>query len=168
MKKIVFLVALLTIPFLMNAQKSPVDELYEKYHGKEGFTTVLVTKDMFEVVAKMEISSGDLEDKEILSKITRVRVIAQEDSSQVVGNVNFMDELKGVKFNDYKELVVVKEADQEVLVLAKEDNGKLTELLVLVGGKENVLVSVEGRFTMEDLEALGDLEGMDALGEILD
>ena len=73
-----------------------------------------------------------------------------------------------MEFDDYKELVVVKEADQEVLVLAKEEDGKIRELLVLVGGEDNVLVSVEGNFTMDDLEALGDLDGLDKLDDIFD
>ena len=64
--------------------------------------------------------------------------------------------------------MVVREADQEVMVLAKEEEGRLRELLVLVGGKDNVLVSVEGNFTMKDLEALGELEGLGELGDILD
>ena len=165
MKKIALLLPLLVLPFLVNAQKTPIDELFEKYYGMEGFTTVLVTEDMFEVVAKMETSTGDIDG--ILGKIKRVRVLAQEDENTEAEKINFMDELKGVKFDDYKELVVVKDADQDVMILAKEDGGKLSELLVLVSGDDNVLVSVEGRFTMEDLESLSELDGLDALEGVL-
>ena len=165
MKKIALLIPVLLVPLLLAAQNKPVDKLFEKYYGKEGFTTVLVTQDMFKVIANMEESKGEIEAS--LGKVERVRVIAQEDDAGLEG-VNFMEELKGAEFDDYKELVVVKEASQEVLVLAKEEDGKILELLVLVGGEENVLVSVEGRFTMGDLEALGDLEGLDKLGDILD
>jgi len=164
MRKIAFLLPLLVLPILLNAQKSPIDKLFKKYYGKEGFTTVLVNEEMFEVIAKMEKSEGEIEGA--LGKIERVRIIAQEDENEQIEGVNFMEELKGVEFEDYKELVVVKESDQEVLVLAKESNGKLAELLVLVGGEENVLVSVEGRFSMEDLEALSELEGLDTLDDV--
>jgi hypothetical protein len=54
------------------------------------------------------------------------------------------------------------------LVLAKEEDGKIREFLVLVGGEDNVLVSVEGNFTMNDLETLGDLDGLDMLDDIFD
>ena len=165
MKKIALLLPLLVLPFLVNAQKTPIDELFEKYYGREGFTTVLVTEDMFEVVAKMRTSTGDIDG--VLGKIKRVRVLAQEEENPEAENINFMDELKGVKFDDYKELVVVKDSDQDVMVLAKEDGGKLSELLVIVSGDDNVLVSVEGKFTMEDLEKLSDLDGMDALEGVL-
>ena len=166
MRKIAFLLSMLVLPITLSAQKSPVDKLFSKYYGKEGFTTVLVNAEMFEVVANMEKSEGEMEGT--LGKIERVRVIAQEDDSEKAGGVNFMEELKGENFEEYKELIVVRESDQEVLVLAKNANGKIAELLVLVGGDENVLVSIEGRFTMEDLEALSELEGLAFLDDVLD
>ncbi len=165
MKKIALFIAVLSLPFMLKAQQTPIDKLFKKYYGKEGFTTVLVNKDAFEMISHMEKKEGDFEAK--LGKVQRVRVIAQEDDTDLEG-VNFMEELKGVEFEDYKELVVVKEAKQEVLILAKEEDGKIRELLVIVGGEDNVLVSVEGNFTMDDLEALGDLEGLDKLDGIFD
>lgn len=166
MRKIAFLLSLLVLPFLMDAQKSPVDELFNKYYGSEGFTTVLVNREAFEVISHMEKSEGEINGT--LGKIKRVRIIAQEGEGEKIEGVNFMEELKGAEFNDYKELVVVKESDQEVLVLAKEEGGKIAELLVLVGGEDNVLISVEGSFTMEDLEALSQLEGLEGLEDIVD
>ncbi len=165
MKKIALFIPVLLMPLMLTAQETPIDKLFKKYYGKDGFTTVLVTEDMFEVIANMEKEKGDFEGT--LGKVQRVRVIAQDDEAGVEG-VNFMDELNGVEFDDYKELVVVREADQEVMVLAKEEDGKIRELLVIVGGEDNVLVSVEGKFTMDDLEALGDLDGLDKLDDIFD
>ena len=166
MRKIAFLLPFLVLPMLVNAQKTPIDKLFDKYYGKEGFTTVLVNEEMFEVISNMETEKGEF--KGTLGKIKRIRVIAQDDKSgKKIEGVDFMEELKGVDFDEYKELVMVKEADQEVMVLAKEEAGKLLELLVLVGGKENVLVSIEGKFTMEDLEVLSDLDGLDILDKVL-
>ncbi len=166
MKKIALLLPLLALTLLVNAQRSQIDDLFDKYYGKEGFTTVLVNQEMFEVISNMEKETGELEG--VLGKIKRIRVIAQDDECTETEGINFMEEIKGMEFDEYKELVVVKESDQEVLVLAKEEDGKLAELLVLVGGEDNVLVSIEGRFTMEDLEALSDLEGLDELEGIFD
>jgi hypothetical protein len=171
MKKIALLLPLMALVLVVNAQSSAIDDLFDKYYGKEGFTTVLVNEEMFEVISNMEKESGELEG--VLGKIKRIRVIAQEDEctdteGEKAEGVNFMEELKGFKFDDYKELVVVKESDEEVLVLAREEDGQLAELLVLVGGEENVLVSIEGRFSMEDLEALSDLEGLEELEDIFE
>ena len=165
MKKIAFLISIMLLPLFAGAQKSPIDKLFDKYYGKKGFTSVLVNKEMFEVITKMEQLKGELEG--VLGNINRVRIIAQEDESVRTDGINFMKELRDLELDDYRELVVVKEAEQEVLILAKEEGGKLAELLVLVGGEDNALVSIEGKFTMQDLEALSDLEGLDVLDGLM-
>jgi len=168
MKGIVITVTVLMLHFCTNAQVSSVDRLFKKYYGKKGFTTVLVNPDMFRVISKMEKAEGELEGS--LGNIKRVRIIAQEKEFKEAGVINFMDEMGKMEFNEYKELMMVKEPDQEVLILAREDDGKLAELLILVGGDDNVLVSVEGRFTMKDLASLSVLKGiaeMDSLNGIM-
>ena len=166
MKKIALFTVIMMVPVFLAAQSSPIDKLFKKYYGHEGFTTVLVNQEMFEVISKMEKSEGELEGElgGVLGKIKRVRVLAQEDEGEMAEGINFMDELEGVEFDEYQELVVVKEAKEEVLVLAREEDGKLAELLVIVSGDENVLVSIEGLFTMDDLESLSKLEALEGLG----
>lgn len=165
MKKIALFVTILMVPVFLTAQKSPIDKLFKKYYGHEGFTTVLVNQEMFEVFSKMEKSEGEINGEfgGVLGNINRVRVLAQEDEGEKTEGINFMEELEGMEFDEYKELVMVKESNEEVLVLAREEGGKLSELLVIVSGDENVLVSIEGKFTMEDLESLSQLEGLEGL-----
>jgi hypothetical protein len=165
MKKIAFILMVLMVPVLLSAQSSPLDKLFDKYYGHEGFTTVLVNQDMFEVLTRMEKSEGEIDGEmgEIFGNIKRVRVLAQEEEGEGMEGINFMEELEGMSFDEYKELVFVKESDEEVRVLAKEAGGKLGELLIIVSGDDNVLVSIEGMFSMEDLGALSGLEGLDAL-----
>lgn len=165
MKKIEILIIVLVVPVLLAAQNTPIDKLFEKYYGHEGFTTVLVNSEMFEVLSKLEKVEGEIEGEacDVFKNINRIRVLAQEDEGKEMEGINFMDELKGVDFGEYKELVVVKESDEEVLILAKEESDRIAEFLVIVSGDENVLVSIEGRFTMEDLSGLSELEGLDGL-----
>jgi len=165
MKKLSLIAIAALIPIISMAQNAAVEKLFDKYQGSEGFTTVLVTQDAFKMISSMESDEGDLEKP--LSKIKNVRVLAQEDEATIEG-LNFYDELKkDMDFGEYKELVVVKEKDQDVWVLAREKNGRLGELLVIVGGEENVLVWIEGDFTLEELGELSNLGGIDHL-DILD
>lgn len=166
MRKIALLLSLAVIPLLASAQQTKIDELFEKYSGKEGFTTVLVNEEMFEVIKHMDEKSGEINGT--FGKIKRVRVIAQEDEFEESEAVNFLDEVEGEDFTDYKELVVVKESDQEVLILAKQEGDRLAELLVLVAGEDNVLISIEGKFNMHDLASLDDMkiDGLDSLEKV--
>ena len=165
MKKLSLIAITVLIPIFSMAQNAAVEKLFNKYQGTEGFTTVLVTQDAFKMISSMESDEGELD--EPLSKIKSVRVLAQEDEIDIEG-LNFYDELKkDMDFGQYKELIVVKEKDQDVWVMAKENNGRLGELLVVVGGEENVLVWIEGDFSLEELGELSHLGGIDHLN-ILD
>ena len=62
MKKLMFslvCVAFLTIPLLVNAQ-SPIDKVFDKYASQEGFTTVNITKELFQML--MQLGQGDAKD----------------------------------------------------------------------------------------------------------
>jgi len=165
MKKLSLIALTVIIPVVSMAQNAAIQKLFDKYQGNDGFTTVLVTQDAFKVISSMETEEGEIDSP--LKKIKNVRVLAQEDEVDMKG-LNFYDELKeDMDFNQYVELIVVKEKDQDVWVLAREDNGRLEELLVIVGGEENVLVWIEGSFTLEELSELSHLGGIDHLN-ILD
>jgi len=149
------------LPCFVAAQNPAVEKLFDTYKGKEGFTTVLVTHDAFKVLSDMENKEGKLEKP--LDKIHEVKILAQENDSEVSG-LNFYNELKkDMDFSDYKELVVVKEKDQDVWVIARERDNRISELLVIVGGKDNVLIWMDGDFTFEELGSLSNLGGIDHL-----
>lgn len=161
MKKIILLAGAMFIPFILMAQNAAVDKLFNKYQGKEGFTTVFINKDVFKF-----ISDSDNEEHEMnktLKNISGIKILAQEDT-EVTGELNFYDELsKDMDFSKYMELVTVREKDQDVRIIARENNDRIAELLIVVGGEENVLVWIEGNFTFEELSELSDIEGLDKL-----
>jgi hypothetical protein len=49
----------LMVPILMNAQ-SPIDKVFDKYASQEGFTTVNISKEMFQML--MQMGKGDSKD----------------------------------------------------------------------------------------------------------
>jgi len=166
MKKFFLLTSALLLPLIIMGQNAAVDQLFNKYQGKEGFTTVFVNKDVFKMISKSEEVENDM--NQTLEKISGIKILAQEDS-EITGDLNFYDELKkNMDFNKYKELVVVKEKDQDVWIIAREQNERIAELLVIVGGEENVLVWIEGNFTFEDLSELSEIEGLEQLEHLGD
>jgi hypothetical protein len=166
MKKLFLITGALLLPLLIMGQNAAVDQLFNKYQGKEGFTTVYVNKDIFKMISESDKVEHNM--NETLEKISGIKILAQEDS-EITGDLNFYDELKkNMDFNKYKELVVVKEKDQDVWIIAREQNERIAELLVIVGGEENVLVWIEGNFTFEDLSELSELEGLEQLEHLGD
>ncbi len=149
--------------------QSPADELFDKYAGKEGYTTVFISKYMFDLFSNIE--SADPEAKEmqdVISKLTGIKILASEKPDE---SVNFLKEMKKkISAGGYKELMIIKEENQDVQFLVRESGGKIAELLLIVSGEgENVLMSIQGEIDMKNISKLAkamDIEGMDKLENI--
>jgi hypothetical protein len=63
----------------------------------------------------------------------------------------------------YKMLLEVHDGEEDVIIAAREKRGKITDLIVVVGGDENVLVHVKGRMNSNLLENLSEVVGMEEL-----
>jgi hypothetical protein len=161
MKNLSLIAVCMLIPCIVAAQNPAVEKLFDQYGGQKGFTTVLVTQDAFKVLSGMESEEGELDKP--LDKIHEVKILAQDDDAEISG-LNFYDELKkDMNFSEYKELIIVKEKDQDVWVIGREQNGRFSEMLVIVGGEDNVLIWIDGDFTFEELGSLSNLGGLDEL-----
>jgi hypothetical protein len=165
MKKIISLAWSLFIPFILMGQNPAVDKLFNKYQGKEGFTAVFINKEIFKLISACENEEHQM--NEPLDKVSGIKILTQDDE-EITGELNFYNEIKNdLDFNNYKELVVVKEKDQDIWIIARENNNRIAELLIIVGGEENVLVWIEGNFTFEELSELSEIEGLEHL-DLLD
>jgi len=128
---------------IAKSQNSAVDKLFDKYSGKEGYTSILISKYMFSMFS--DVNPENKEFNDLVSKLTSIKILVSDSDQNNVG-VNFYKEImKDLPSNDYKELMVVKEKNQEVKFLVKDVNGSIVELLLIVGGKtENVLICIQG------------------------
>ena len=111
MKKIVIFVTLAVITVNLNSQ-SPVDKFFDKYSGAEGFTTVYITKYMFDLFRNMENEEGDDEMEELISGLDCIKILATDDDPNTETSINLYDEvMKKLPESEYKELMVIKEQD---------------------------------------------------------
>lgn len=167
MKKLFLLLAIAFIPGLIMAQ-DVIDNLIQKYQGKNGFTTVLVRKELFEMVAAME-SDEDL--SKMKDMIENIRIIAYEGA--VEENLNFYKEvIAQIDVNSYKELMRVKEANEDVVFYSKYNNNIIEELLLIAGGKdENAIISIKGKINLKDMAQLSKsvhIDGFEHMGKLKD
>lgn len=167
MKKIILIliVAFLSIPGF--SQNTPVDGLFDKYSGKEGFTSVYITSYMFSMFTDVE--TNDPEFDELMKNLKGIKILATDESYN--GNANFYKEIiDKIPISQYKELMVIKEKDQDVKFLINEKDGKIIELLLIAGGKdENVLISIKGDIDLKNISKLSksmNINGLEHLEEI--
>lgn len=154
MKKLVILIAMM-MPIVLLAQKSPVDKLFEKYANREGFTTVNISGKLLGLASKME---GDKNaTNEMFSKLNGIRILSVDDD-QLNKGLDFYKELDKDGFfrdNKYEALMEVTEKDEVVRFMSRENsNGKITDLLLVVGGKNNTLISISGLIDPENVSKI--------------
>jgi len=169
MKKFIFSLAPLLLTLMLQAQTSPVDEMFNKYAEKEGFTVVTISSKMLSMFSDKAAEDKNTED--VISKLKSIRIISVEDSL-LNKNLNFYTELtKRLDLSVYEELMAVKEGRDITKFLIKQSGKTITELLVIQGGPGgNSLISITGNLNLKnitdisksiDIQGLNDLEKLE-------
>jgi len=170
-KLITLMFALMALPLLISAQ-SPADAMFDKYSGEEGFTSVYITQHMFSLFADVETDEDEDGFLELVKNLKCIKIISvDEESPELNKSVNFFKELmEDFPEGKYEELMVVKKKDQDVKFYILKEDGKIIELLMIVGGVEdNALISIQGDIDLKTISKLSktmNIDGMENLDEI--
>lgn len=152
MKRLLLILVLL-IPVLAMAQdNSPIDKLFNKYANKDGFTTVNISGKLLGLASSFDESKS--KEAAMFEKITGIRILSVENKELNKG-LNFFKELESDGFfknHNYEVLMEVTEKDEVVRFYGRSgEKGKLSELLLVVGGDDNTLISIRGLIDPADI-----------------
>jgi hypothetical protein len=152
MKRLLILLVLLVPLFGLAQETSPVDKLFNKYANRDGFTTVNISGKLLGLASKFDESNS--KEAAIMEKISGIRILSVEDKELNKG-LNFYKELEADGFfknHNYEVLMEVTEKNEIVRFYGRSGaNGKLSELLMVVGGNDNTLISIRGVISPEDI-----------------
>ncbi len=153
MKKILLSFTALCLALIVQAQSNPVDEMFNKYSEKQGFTVVSISSKMLGLFANKDTENKDADD--IISRLKSIKILSVEDSL-LNKNLNFYTELsKKLDFSVYEELMVVKSGPDMTKFLIKQSGNVITELLVVIGGPGgNSLISIKGDLNLKNISNL--------------
>jgi hypothetical protein len=166
MKRVIFVLFVCALAYIVKGQTDPVSAVFEKYAGTEGFTTVNITGDMLRMLAKLDPQNKDLRE---FSGLEEVKILTQEDG-RGSKDLNLHDEVYSkLDKSLYKELMVVKDNDENVNMLVREENGTISEFLLIVSSiDDNVLIRIKGDIALSKLGELSgklDMKCHDMLGQ---
>lgn len=169
MKKIVTVLLLSTFALGAKAQDDAISKFFSKYEDDMSFTVVNITSRMFNLFTDLEVESP--EDKEVLeaiSKLKGLRILAKEDG--VDGMKLYKEAFALVPKNEYGELMTIREENKNMRFLIKEQNGKISELLMLMGGeKEFFILSLFGEIDLNQMSKISrkmNIDGLDHLDKL--
>jgi hypothetical protein len=164
---------LLTSTQLLNAQNSSAIALFDKYGGKDGYTTVSISKELFGMFADMNTDDPDMKDvKDMMNQLDGIKILMYEaDSNSSDGELDrFKGEIGKLQVSGYSELMVVKQTGEEVKFLAQKKGDKIGELLLVINGENEAgFITITGTIDMSTIGKLSktmNFEGMDNLEKL--
>lgn len=170
MKRIFIGGMLIMLTIFTMGQKSAVDKVFDKYSGKEGYTTVYISSFMFNMLNSLETDDPEFDEfKKATAGIQSIKILTQDGGESEAFGAELLEMLPR---SEYQEMMVVKDQDEDVLFLAREENGKITEFLLIVsGGGEDALIAIQGDIDMESISKIAsgfDMPGLENLEDLED
>jgi len=168
MKKLFLSLSVICLTLILNAQMGPIEDMFNKYSEREGFTVVSISGKMFSMFAGQE--TKDKEAGEIINRLKSIKILSVEDSL-LNKNLNFYSELsKKLDMSDYEELMVVKEGPDVTKFLIRQKGDVISELLIVTGGPGgNSLISIKGDLNLKSISDLSksiDIQELKSLDNI--
>ena len=156
MKKIIIILLVVLSPIWLFAQNSKLNDFFDKYSGQEGYTSVYITKYMFELFAKISDEKEDKEFKELTSKLNAIKILTADSTMEVRNGGKFQKELLQIlPKSNYKDLMIIKEGKQDIRFLIREEKSKISELVMIITGQgEAVLIFLEGDIDLKNVSKL--------------
>ncbi len=157
MKKIGLVIAFLWVSTVSFAQAA-----FDKFDDKEGVTSVVVTKKMFEMMSKVKVDAKDKDTQQylnLLKKLENLRVFS-------TANVKVGADMKAtvnnyLKSNPLEELMRVNNEGRNVKIYIKSgaNENLVKELLMLVEGANmkdanTIVLSLIGNFSLDEISML--------------
>ena len=150
MKKLIITTFAMMFVLLASAQTT-LDDIYMKYRGKNGFTSLSMGNDLLKFAAALDPSDEELQ--QLSDKFRGIKLLVADDFSQ-----ELLDEFKAViEAENYLNIMEVVEGDGVVRFYAKAGKKDYMSFAMIVtepnGGQ--VMMSIDGEFTTDDLVKLG-------------
>jgi len=125
----------------VTAQNHTFDKFFDRYADKDGFVTVKFSN----------LPAGMFNDtkKDPDLRISSLRILTVQDE-KLNSKLNFYSEIvPQINRTGYEELMSVKHNGEKTILLCKKDNKRITELLFVSGGKQNVMIEITGSMSID-------------------
>jgi hypothetical protein len=164
MKKTAVLIMLLTLTVGLTAQNRVVEQLFQKYSDKDGFTSVVITKSMFQLFANVENPEND-DFLRTVKNLEFIKILSFKGEGE--GKSFYQEIQAALPEKDYKELMTIKETDSQVRFLTLEKDGVIRELIMISRGKEETsMIWMAGIIDMKAVSKISQsihIDGMENL-----
>ncbi len=153
MKKIAAILILMVTVTAVNAQ-DVISKFFNKYQNDETFTNVNISSKMFGLFTEMDAETP--EDKAVLeaiSKLKGLKILAKQNARN---SRDLYKEALSLIPKNFEELMSVRDKDKDMKFMIQENGGKISEMLMIVGGNEEFMIlSIFGEIDLKQISRIG-------------
>lgn len=167
MKKIGAIILMMVTLTAANGQ-DVISRFFTKYQNDDTFTNVNISSKMFGLFTQMDASTP--EDKEVLdaiSKLKGLKILAKENARN---SRELYKEALGLVPKNFEELMSVRDKDKDMKFMIEENGGKISEMLMIVGGNEEFMIlSIFGEIDLKQISRIGtrmNIKGLENLHQM--
>jgi hypothetical protein len=165
MKKVIAIGFLMITLTAAHAQDA-ISKFFSKYQADESFTQVNISSKMFSLFTNMEADTP--EDKEVLeaiSKLKGLRILRKDNTSDA--RALYKEAFALVPSKEFEELMSVRDKEQDMKFFIKESSGKISELVMIMGGIDDFMVlSIFGEIDLKQVARMGKKMNVDGLDKL--
>ncbi|MEM1327434.1 MAG: DUF4252 domain-containing protein [Bacteroidota bacterium] len=161
MKNSLILFALVAFSSSLFGQADAISRYFDKYLEDDRFTVVYISPKMFQLFDRLDVDMELEEDeeaaiKDMVSDLRGLRIL----TSDVDVDALYQEATNKINTKEYEILMTVRnkrESDIQLLIKDEDNGDTISELLMLVGGRENfVLMSFVGNISLDKVAKLSD------------
>ena len=157
-KGFLIIINVLLLAFAVSAQNNEIDALFNRFSSVEGATHLNISGGLIDLFFK---NTDDKNVKDAAKKISHVRVLTFSGEH----HTDFFQSVTGsLSSSTYTELMRINDAGEHFAVLADMDEKTVSELILVVGGNENVLIRIRGNLSLDEVNDLSGSTSMNLPG----
>jgi Domain of unknown function (DUF4252) len=171
MKKLMIGAVMLMCSIAASAQNDAIAKFFTKYQTDESFSQVTISGKMFSMMANIE---GDTEEEKAMintiSKIKGLKILSKSEARN--SRELYKEAISMIPTSSFEELMSIRDKDKDMKFFTKESGGKISELVMVMGGNEEFMVlSLFGEINLKDISKIGksvNIEGLENLEKVND
>jgi Domain of unknown function (DUF4252) len=171
MKKLMIGAVIMMCSLAASAQNDAIAKFFSKYQSDETFSQVTISGKMFSMMAN--ITGETEEEKAMIASISKIKGLKILSKSEARNSRELYKEaISMIPTSSFEELMSIRDKDKDMKFFTKESGGKISELVMVMGGNEEFMVlTLFGEIDLKDISKIGksvNIEGLENLEKVKD
>ena len=163
MKKLMIGTVIVMCSIAASAQNDAIAKFFTKYQSDETFSQVTISGKMFSMMANL---TGDTdEEKAMISSISKIKGLKILSKNEARNSRELYKEaISMIPSNSFEELMAIRDKDKDMKFYTKEAGGKISELVMVMGGNDEFMVlTIFGEIDLKEIAKIGKSVNIDGL-----